>query len=118
MSIVHYRREDLDAVQRFLAQWMPPDAGRMALLMMSAEFEPINLDCPPAELARCFEELTRVGFTESIKRIFTGDHFYRSDTGKCPRCRRYRPEVRWNSENLVAHAELCDRCRGATAEAA
>ena len=54
------------------------------------------------------------GFTQSVKEVFQGNHFYRSDTGKCARCRRYRPEVHWNAENMP-EADCCDRCTNFTA---
>lgn len=110
--VIRFNTRDSEIVQRFIEQWMPSDIGNLAILLSSPECEPIYLDCSPEELANSFSELTRVGFTDSIKRIFQGDHFYRSEAGKCPRCRRYRPEVYWNNENLrdIREAELCDRC--------
>ncbi|MBN8901492.1 MAG: hypothetical protein J0H19_12545 [Rhodospirillales bacterium] len=115
LPVMKIRFNDRDAhiVRKFFAGWMPqPVDDHYAFLLSTEECEPLFLDCEPEELANCFDTLTRKGFKESVKALFQGDHFYRSDTGKCPRCRRYRPEIHWNNEHLEGSPdqELCDRC--------
>lgn len=110
------RTTNLELVRTFLAGWVPERPSHIQAYILGLwdadECEPLDLDCEPEELANCFDALTKKGFSESIKALVQGDHFYRSDTGKCPRCWRYRPEVHWNGENLedCRHQELCDRC--------
>lgn len=100
--------QNSQAVQAFLKKWIDEKSPSAGLLLLE-ECPPIYFDCDAAELANCFMELERVGFTQSVKHIFQGDHFYRSDTGKCPRCYRYRPEIHWDNEHNE-NGELCDRC--------
>lgn len=120
---IQMRPQDADVVHAFLGRWIPknPNAIQAQLLLAWSfdECEPIYFDAPPEELANCFMELNREGFTQSLKKIFQGDHFYRSDTGKCPRCWRHRPEIYWNNENIPeCGAEVCDRCNGALKDVA
>jgi hypothetical protein len=102
---IQCHEKDLPLIRQFLSRWEGD-----SLLGYMDECDPVYFDTDsPEELANVFMELERVGFTQSVKRIFTGDHFYRSDTGKCPRCYRHRPEIHWNNENMC-DASLCDRC--------
>jgi hypothetical protein len=127
MRIQCYKR-DIPLIARFLNMWLPDKSGLVAKnnisglsiswlcfgLSSTDEAEPLYLDVDAAELANCFDSLTKKGFVQSAKALIIGDHFYRSDTGKCPRCWRYRPEIHWNNENLKdCNAELCDRCMDA-----
>jgi len=118
MKIQMYEK-DAALVGAFIARWMPVEnptgvQRHLCGALMSDECEPMYLDCDAAELSNCFMELEREGFVQSVKKIFQGDHFYRSDTGKCPRCWRHRPELRWSKDN--DGAEVCDRCLYAITE--
>ena len=115
---IQFHPKDAGAVEAFLMRFIPEHPNQTQKLYMMAwsfdECDPIYLDCDASELINCFMELEKEGFVQSIKRIFQGDHFYRSDTGKCPRCWRHRPEIHWNNENIPeCRAELCDRCENA-----
>lgn len=103
--MIQYYPKDANIISAFLKTWLE-DTKYLALLA-SDECESIYFDCD--DIHNCFMELKREGFTQSMKRIFQGDHFYRSDTGKCLRCWRHRPELHWNNENLK-NADCCDRC--------
>lgn len=105
---IQFYHKDAAIIQIFLSTWMPEKSDMTGLLMME-ESDTLYFDCSPEELANCFDALTKKGFTQSAKHIFQGDHFYRSDTGKCPRCYRFRPEIHWNNEHLK-DAVVCDRC--------
>lgn len=111
---IHCHEKDQNLIKAFISEWAQ-DEKYLALLFLD-ECDPIFFDGEPEELANCFAELKREGFVSSAKRIFQGDHFYRSDTGKCARCRRYRPEVQYDNENLTGckHAQICDRCKVVT----
>lgn len=107
---IQFHEKDKAAVLSFLHGWLDFESP-MFKLMLFEECEPIYLDCEATELLNCFMELNKKGFTQSVKEIFQGSHFYRSDTGKCPRCYRYRPEIHWNNENIPeCEAKICDRC--------
>lgn len=108
---LQFNIQNAHLIKAFFADWID-DKSPCARLFYLDECEPVYFDCSPEELANCFDALRKEGFTQSAKRIFQGDHFYRSDTGKCPRCKRYRPEIHWNNENLTGceHQETCDRC--------
>lgn len=108
---LQFHKKDADVIGMFLSGWLKEGVNPLN----SSESEPIYFDTDsPEELNNCFMELEREGFKEAVKKIFIGNHFYRSDTGKCPRCWRYRPEIHWNNENIPeCEAELCDRCEGA-----
>lgn len=103
---INYKPHHQSIVQTFLATWLEPDHDRAKLFAMD-ECEPIYLDTD--DIDGSIMELNRVGFAESAKRIFQGDHFYRSDTLKCQRCYRYRPELYHDSLKGLKH-DLCDRC--------
>lgn len=106
---IQFYQKDAAVIRSFLAGWA--EDSRWMGVWATDDCPPLYLDCPPEELANCFDALRKEGFTQSIKRLCQGDHFYRSDTGKCPRCWRYRPEIHWNNENLP-EAKCCDRCNG------
>ena len=107
---IQFNLRDRETVFAFLRQWIDPESKNFKLMFLE-ECEPIYFDCESTELSNCFMELQKKGFTQSIKEIFQGNHFYRSDTGMCLRCRRYRPEVYWNNENMPElKIETCDRC--------
>lgn len=118
---IQFHEKDAPVIQQFLSRFIPEkpsDVQSNFLLAWSHdECEILFLDTNTEELANCFMELEKEGFVQSIKRLYQGDHFYRSDTGKCPRCWRYRPEIHWNNENIPeCKSELCDRCCGAVRE--
>ena len=102
-------QKDAPIVYAFLNRWMNKEDKKSLLLLSMDECEPIYFDCESTELSNCFMELEKKGFAQSVKQIFQGDHFYRSDTGKCMRCWRHRPELHWNNENNI-QKDLCDRC--------
>jgi len=108
---LQYRINDLPVITAFLKEWIK-NAGDLEIgLLFSDGCDPLFFDCDEVELQNCFMELSKKGATQSIKEIYQGNIFYRSDTGKCPRCRRHRPEIHWNNENLKeCDADLCDRC--------
>ena len=84
------------------------------LYLRDSKHDEFQFDCSTEELNNCFQEIEKEGAVQSLKRVSQGDHFYRSDTGRCDRCYRYRPEIHWNNENLPASCEnkqICDRCR-------
>lgn len=105
-------------VVKFMGSWIPEKPNNVQEKYLKVwgleECEPLYLDCDAAELANALQVIEEKGFVNTIKAIFQGDHFYRSDTGQCPRCYRYRPEIHWNNENIPdsKNAELCDRCSG------
>ena len=114
---MQFHQKDAAAIQTFLKAWMPEKHDFTGLLMLD-ECEPFYFDVDAAELQNCFMELEKKGFAESVKAIFQGNHFYRSDTGKCPRCWRFRPELHWNNENIPeCEVAICDRCHEAIKEA-
>ncbi len=110
---IQYHPKDAALIHAFLEKWT---VNNMFLpLLFLDECEPLYFDCDAAELSNCFMELEKKGFSQSVKEIFQGSHFYRSDTGKCPRCWRFRPEIHWNNEHMPEkEATLCDRCFCAT----
>jgi hypothetical protein len=108
--MIHAYEKDLPIIQVFMSKFLPVSGGEQSyFLMQTSEFDGFHFDCDAAELSNCFMELEKEGFTQSIKRIFQGDHFYRSDTKKCPRCKRYRQEC--YSDHLKGLGEtVCNRC--------
>lgn len=105
---MQFYAKDAPVISAFMSRWVIKN--EFLPLLFTDEFEGFYFDCPPEELQNCFMELEKKGFTQSVKEVFQGNHFYRSDTGKCARCRRYRPEVHWNAENMP-EADCCDRCQ-------
>lgn len=102
--------KDYQIIRAFLAKWTPEDS-RYSALLATEESEGFFFDCSPEELSNCFDTLMKEGFRQSAKRVFQGDHFYRSDTGKCPRCYRHRPEIHADNENMPEREhKICDRC--------
>lgn len=105
---IYFKNHHSNAVNIFLNKWIDEKSPSFKLLFMQ-ECEPLYLDHD--DIDGSIMELERVGFSESVKRIFQGNHFYRSDTEKCPRCYRYRPELYWDTNNDVK-TDVCDRCSG------
>lgn len=99
----------------FLNKFLKECEPEYICLLKTNECEPFDFDCDACELSNCFMELEKAGAHNAVKQIFQGNHFYRSDTGKCPRCYRYRPEIYWNNENQL-DADVCDRCLNAISE--
>jgi hypothetical protein len=71
----------------------------------------VKMDGSAEELQNSIIELQSVGQLNAAKQIFQGNIFYRSDTGKCMRCLRYRPEIFYDNENLKCESDCCDRCK-------
>lgn len=81
-----------------------------ALFLMSCEeTEPVYADCDAAELQNIIAEITRAGQVNAAKQIFQGNIFYRSDTAKCKRCQRFRPEIYYDLQRGV-ETGCCNRC--------
>ncbi len=106
------QRETHSQVVAFLDEWLPdPDKyERIYVLWDMWECEPLHLDVDKERLDVIFKRLKEKGFAYTIKAIFQGDHFYRDDTGKCPRCYRHRPEVAYDIKRGLKDV-VCIRCR-------
>jgi len=109
-AMISFDQRDAKIIGMFLDGWMKDDPA-MNFLMASEEWEGIHFEnASPEELANIFDSLTRDGFTQSVKRVFNGDHFYRSETAKCERCRRYRFELAYDKKRFGEDVHVCDRC--------
>jgi len=106
---------DLKIINKFLDQWIPSKPNKIEqhciFLLTTKEFEGFRFDSPDQmELNNAIMELEKKGFVQSVKEVFQGNIFYRSDTEKCSRCYRYRPEVYYDKSDN----NLCDRCKRCT----
>ena len=110
------RATDEHIINKFLVSWLPESenpsrAQRDAMRLLTfEECEPFYFDVDSSELNNIFLELTNKGFVQSIKEIFQGNIFYRSDTEKCDRCYRYRPEVYYDKLKHPDVESVCNRC--------
>ena len=67
------------------------------------ELEPID------DNGEAMELIESKGF-ESAKRAAIGDYFWHPQCEKCDRCRRHRPECKYDKDRGQTYL-ICDRCR-------
>lgn len=105
------RKDTHDKAIKFLDEWLPDIEKNKSTYMLwdMLECEPLHLDVDEEKLDIIINKLKDKGFKYTIKAIFQGDHFYRDDTAKCPRCYRHRPEIAYDKRRGINDG-LCNRC--------